>query len=324
MSRHPNLAGAIAPLAAAHLTLRAVDLVPVDPSRPPTSAPWPGTCCAAHRAEWTTFAAVPATAWPGWVVRQARAVHDQVATLLGRESIGPAEVVRGAADPPGRAGRGELAGPARAADRARGARRDPVRGRGDGGGADLTRLAPDPPGHPGRPGVGVRRSSATCTSWLGVPDSPCADLRCPPGDPARRALSPRNSVRQRVLRVRSRGPRGPGRCRAASRTRSSSAGQRHAGEDLAHQVRRRPVHDRVGGRDDDERRPLTGASQGQPAGGGDVADVDVAPQVPLAQVRVGPVPGNRCVVLGGVHVGQPQANERDAAPRGDLPGVARN
>ena len=36
---------------------------------------------------------MPATAWPGWVVRQSRAVHDQVATLLGRQPAGPAEVV---------------------------------------------------------------------------------------------------------------------------------------------------------------------------------------------------------------------------------------
>ncbi|GAA3223903.1 hypothetical protein GCM10010532_055390 [Dactylosporangium siamense] len=93
MSRHPNLAGAIAPLAAGHFALRAADLVPVDPLTAADERTLARHVLRRSPAEWTTFAAVPATAWPGWVVRQARAVHDQVATLLGREPVGPGEVV---------------------------------------------------------------------------------------------------------------------------------------------------------------------------------------------------------------------------------------
>ncbi|MFF5231828.1 hypothetical protein [Dactylosporangium sp. NPDC000521] len=93
MNRHPNLAGAIAPLTAAHLALRAADLVPVDPLPAADERALARHVLRRSPAEWTTFAAVPATAWPGWVVRQARAVHDQVATLLGRPATGDAEVV---------------------------------------------------------------------------------------------------------------------------------------------------------------------------------------------------------------------------------------
>ena len=93
MSRHPNLAGAIAPLTGAHLALRAADLVPVDPLPAADERALARHVLRRSPAEWTTFAAVPATAWPGWVVRQARAVHDQAATLLGRQPTGPGEVV---------------------------------------------------------------------------------------------------------------------------------------------------------------------------------------------------------------------------------------
>ena len=93
MSRHPNLAGAIAPLTGAHLVLRAADLVPVDPLPAADERVLARHVLRRSPAEWTTFAAVPATAWPGWVVRQARAVHEQAATLLGRQPTGPGEVV---------------------------------------------------------------------------------------------------------------------------------------------------------------------------------------------------------------------------------------
>jgi hypothetical protein len=93
MSRHPNLAGAIAPLTDGHLALRAADLVAVDALPAADERTLARHVLRRSPAEWTTFAAVPATAWPGWVVRQARAVHDQAATLLGRQPSGPAEVV---------------------------------------------------------------------------------------------------------------------------------------------------------------------------------------------------------------------------------------
>src|SRR5689334_17141226 len=56
-------------------------------------------------------------------------------------------------------------------------------------------------------------------------------------------------------------------------------GEGGAGEDFRQQVAGRAVHDRVGGGDDDVVAAADIGFQGQAAGGGDVADVDVAPQI---------------------------------------------
>jgi hypothetical protein len=93
MARHPSLAGAIASLSAAHVALRAVDSVPLVPLPPDLERELARHVLRRDTGEWVTFAAVPGEDWPGWLDRQARAVTDQVATLLRRPPTGPAEVV---------------------------------------------------------------------------------------------------------------------------------------------------------------------------------------------------------------------------------------
>src|SRR6185312_1559938 len=73
--------------------------------------------------------------------------------------------------------------------------------------------------------------------------------------------------------------------------------ERDVGEDLGEQVARRAVHHRVGGGDDDVPAAGDVGFQAEAAGGRDVADVDVAPRVPLARVRVRPVAGEAVVFV---------------------------
>jgi hypothetical protein len=93
MARHPSLAGAIASLSPAHVALRASDSVPLVPLAPDVERELARQVLKRDSGQWVTFAAVPDDEWPGWLARQARAVTDQVATLLRRPPIGPAEVV---------------------------------------------------------------------------------------------------------------------------------------------------------------------------------------------------------------------------------------
>lgn len=93
MARHPSLAGAIASLSAAHVALRVADAVPLAPLPPDTERELARHVLKRDCGQWVTFAAVPDDEWPGWLARQARAVTEQVATLLRRPPIGPAEVV---------------------------------------------------------------------------------------------------------------------------------------------------------------------------------------------------------------------------------------
>ncbi|WP_433209561.1 hypothetical protein ACQP00_45395 [Dactylosporangium sp. CS-047395] len=93
MARHPSLAGAIASLSPAHVALRVVDSLPLGPLAPDLERELARQVLRRDSGQWTTFAAVPGEEWPGWLDRQARAITDQVATLLRRPPIGPAEVV---------------------------------------------------------------------------------------------------------------------------------------------------------------------------------------------------------------------------------------
>ncbi|WP_432978005.1 hypothetical protein [Dactylosporangium sp. CA-233914] len=95
MARHPSLAGAISSLEPAHVALRAADSVPLVPLPPDVERELARHVLKRDSGQWVTFATVPSAepGWPGWLDRQARAVTDQVATLLRRTPIGPAEVV---------------------------------------------------------------------------------------------------------------------------------------------------------------------------------------------------------------------------------------
>jgi hypothetical protein len=94
MSRHPFLAGAIAPLRVEHVRLRQptarVSLRPLDAKTQRTLSQHALT---RDCRKWTTFAQVPVESWPSWMVRQAKEITDQVGLLLGREPANPAEVV---------------------------------------------------------------------------------------------------------------------------------------------------------------------------------------------------------------------------------------
>ncbi|MFI5911465.1 hypothetical protein [Dactylosporangium sp. NPDC051541] len=91
MARHPSLAGAIASLSPAHVALRVVDAVPLVPLPPDLERELARHVLRRESDQWVTFAALPAG--PDWLERQARAVAEQVATLLRRPPTGPAEVV---------------------------------------------------------------------------------------------------------------------------------------------------------------------------------------------------------------------------------------
>ncbi|MFG2040978.1 hypothetical protein [Dactylosporangium sp. NPDC048998] len=93
MARHPSLAGAIGSLSPAHVALRTVDSVPLMPLPPDVERELARHVLKRDSGQWVTFAAVPDEEWPTWLARQARVVTDQVATLLRRPPIGPAEVV---------------------------------------------------------------------------------------------------------------------------------------------------------------------------------------------------------------------------------------
>ncbi|WP_432829922.1 hypothetical protein [Dactylosporangium sp. CA-092794] len=93
MARHPSLAGAISSLSPAHVALRAADSVPMVPLPPDVERELARQVLKRDPGQWVTFAAVPDEEWPSWLARQARMVSDQVATLLRRPPIGPAEVV---------------------------------------------------------------------------------------------------------------------------------------------------------------------------------------------------------------------------------------
>src|SRR5215831_17300966 len=97
-------------------------------------------------------------------------------------------------------------------------------------------------------------------------------------------------------------------------------GERHAREDLLEQPGRGAVHHRIGGGDDVARAAVGGRLQGQPAGRRRVPLVDVAPQVPPARPRIGPVRGEQLIVGRAEDVGEPQADEGHAGPPGDLCG----
>src|SRR5918998_4158646 len=62
----------------------------------------------------------------------------------------------------------------------------------------------------------------------------------------------------------------------------------NAGEDLGHEVAAGAAHDGVGGGDDERLGPGDVGLKGTPHGLGDMGAVDVAPQVPPAQLRVVP------------------------------------
>ncbi|GAA0707843.1 hypothetical protein Drose_30675 [Dactylosporangium roseum] len=93
MARHPGLAGAIAALTAVHVELRTTEVVPLAPLGPETERSLARQVLKREGTDWVTFASVSDADWPGWLGRQARAVTEQVATLLRRPPIGPAEVV---------------------------------------------------------------------------------------------------------------------------------------------------------------------------------------------------------------------------------------
>jgi hypothetical protein len=93
MRRHPFLAGAIAPLRVEHVQLREpTGLVPMQPVGAKAERALARHVLNRDCRRWTTFAEVPADAWPGWIVRQAKELTDQVSLLLGREPLGAAEV----------------------------------------------------------------------------------------------------------------------------------------------------------------------------------------------------------------------------------------
>jgi hypothetical protein len=92
---------------------------------------------------------------------------------------------------------------------------------------------------------------------------------------------------------------------------------RHAREHLGHQLPARAAHDRVARRDDERLRGDVGL-QPEPTALRDVRLVDVAPQVPLAEMGIVPVAGEQ-VVVGALHdVREAQADDRDAAPAVEL------
>ena len=94
MGRHPSLAGAIAPLRVEHVSLGpSIAVVPLRPIEAELERALARHALRRECRKWTTFAEVPADAWPAWVIRQAREVSDQVAMLLRREPSGAAEVV---------------------------------------------------------------------------------------------------------------------------------------------------------------------------------------------------------------------------------------
>ncbi|GAA2578100.1 hypothetical protein GCM10010399_04840 [Dactylosporangium fulvum] len=93
MARHPGLAGAIAALTAIHVALRTTEAVPLTPLSPETERSLARQVLKREGTDWVTFGSVSDAEWPGWLGRQARAVTEQVATLLRRPPIGPAEVV---------------------------------------------------------------------------------------------------------------------------------------------------------------------------------------------------------------------------------------
>lgn len=98
------------------------------------------------------------------------------------------------------------------------------------------------------------------------------------------------------------------------------AAHRHPGEHLGHELAARPAHHRVRGGDDEGLGAPDIGLQRQPAALRHVADVDVAPQVPLADLRVLPVGGELLVVVALHDVGEAQADDRDPAPASELPG----
>ncbi|WP_433609739.1 hypothetical protein ACQP2P_39185 [Dactylosporangium sp. CA-139114] len=93
MARHPSLAGAIASLSPAHVALRVADSLPLGPLPPEQERELARHVLRRDNGQWVTFAAAPGADRPGWLDRQARAVTEQVATLLRRPPLGPAEVV---------------------------------------------------------------------------------------------------------------------------------------------------------------------------------------------------------------------------------------
>jgi hypothetical protein len=94
MSRHPFLASAIAPLRVEHVRLaQPTGLVPLQPLPEAAEQALARQALSRDCRKWTTFAEVPAAAWPTWIFRQAKEITDQVGLLLGREPVNAAEVV---------------------------------------------------------------------------------------------------------------------------------------------------------------------------------------------------------------------------------------
>jgi hypothetical protein len=92
---------------------------------------------------------------------------------------------------------------------------------------------------------------------------------------------------------------------------------RHAREDLGHELAARAAHHRVAG-GDDERLGTDVGVEAEPAALRDVRLVDIAPEVPLAPVRVLPE-ARELRVVGALHyVREPQPEDRDAAPAVEL------
>ena len=97
------------------------------------------------------------------------------------------------------------------------------------------------------------------------------------------------------------------------------AANRDVREDLRHQLAARPLHHRVGRGDDERVRSSDVGFERALDALGDMALVDVAPEVPLAEVRVVPEAGE-ALVVGALHdVREAEPDERDAAPAVELP-----
>src|SRR6266496_4307110 len=95
------------------------------------------------------------------------------------------------------------------------------------------------------------------------------------------------------------------------------ASQRDTREDLGEKLGGRAVHDRIRRRDDEARTApddVCGRLERKSAGRRDVARVDVAPEVPLARVRIGPDRRELLVVAGAHDVGETKRDERYPRP----------
>ena len=85
-------------------------------------------------------------------------------------------------------------------------------------------------------------------------------------------------------------------------------------EHLGHQLTARPAHHGVGSGDDEVVSPIDVGLERAPHALRHMALIDVAPQVPLAQVRIVLEPGKPFVVRADHHVGEPQPDDRRPVP----------